>query len=143
MARDNGIGPDSHGDVIVLTPPRASWDDIAHLVDLRETDSVVRLVASQNTLKGEPLTVFVQLFDNRLVYAQGTVLVEGIVDGRQAREVISRELRRLPDQSARRAPGRAMPPPRTLVSAPAGAPGAIGPHRVAGTKEQHAGGDVM
>src|SRR2546427_6716161 len=28
MARDNGIGPDSHGHVIVLTPPRASWDDI-------------------------------------------------------------------------------------------------------------------
>src|SRR3989442_9985376 len=89
MAREPGIGPDSHGDVVVLTPPRASWDDIARLVDLRDTDTVLRLVSSQNTLKGEPLTVFVQLFDNRLVYAQGTVLVEGIGDGRQPREIIS------------------------------------------------------
>ncbi|TMI75929.1 MAG: DUF3084 domain-containing protein [Bacillati bacterium ANGP1] len=143
MARENGIGPDGHGDVVVLTPPRASWDDIAHLVDLRETDTVVRLVASQNTLKGEPLTVFVQLFDNRLVYAQGTVLVEGIVDGRQAREVISRELLRLADQSARLARGRVLPPPFTLVTAPAAAQVDIDAHRAAVAKVQRAGRQVL
>jgi len=143
MARENGIGPDGHGDVVVLTPPRASWDDIAHLVDLRETDTVVRLVASQNTLKGEPLTVFVQLFDNRLVYVQGTVLVEGIVDGRQPREVISRELLRLADQSARLARGRVLPPPFTLVTAPAAAQVDIDAHRAAVAKVQRAGRQVL
>ncbi len=143
MARENGIGPDGHGDVVVLTPPRASWDAIAHLVDLRETDTVLRLVASQNTLKGEPLTVFVQLFDNRLVYAQGTVLVEGIVDGRQSREFISRELLRLADQSALLARGRILPPPFTLVTTPAAVQVDIDVHRAAVAKVQRAGRQVL
>ena len=143
MARETGIGPDSHGDVVVLTPPRASWDDIARLVDLRDTDTVLRLVSSQNTLKGEPLTVFVQLFDNRLVYAQGTVLVEGIVDGRQPREIISRDLLRLADQSARLARGRVLPPPFTLVTAPAAAQVDIDVHRAAVAKVQRARRQVL
>lgn len=143
MARETGIGPDSRGDVIVLTPPRASWSDIAHLVDLRETDSVLRLVSSQNTLKGEPLTVFVQLFDNRLVYAHGTVLVEGIVDGRRPRDFISRELLRLADQSARLARGRVLPPPFTLVTAPAAAQVDIDAHRAAVAKVRQAGRQVL
>ena len=143
MARETGIGPDSHGDVVVLTPPRATWDDIARLVDLRDTDTVLRLVSSQNTLKGEPLTVFVQLFDNRLVYAQGTVLVEGIVDGRQPREIISRDLLRLADQSARLARGRVLPPPFTLVTAPAAAQVDIDVHRAAVAKVQRARRQVL
>jgi len=143
MARETGIGPDSHGDVVVLTPPRATWDDIARLVDLRDTDTVLRLVSSQNTLKGEPLTVFVQLFDNRLVYAQGTVLVEGIVDGRQPREIIGRDLLRLADQSARLARGRVLPPPFTLVTAPAAAQVDIDVHRAAVAKVQRAGRQVL
>ena len=143
IARENGIGPDGHGDVIVLTPPAASWNDIAHLIDLRETDTVLRLVASQNTLKGEPLTVFVQLFDNRLVYAQGTVLVEGIVDGRQPRELISRELLRLADQSALLARGRVLPPPFTLVTAPAAAQVDVDIHRAAVARVQRTGRQVL
>src|SRR5216117_288743 len=143
MARETGIGPDSHGDVVILTPQRASWDDIARLVDLRDMDTVLRLVSSQNTLKGEPLTVFVQLFDNRLVYAQGTVLVEGIVDGRQPREIISSELLRLADQSALLARGRVLPPPFTIVTASPAAQVDIDEHRAAVARIQRAGRQVF
>ena len=143
IARENGIGPDSHGDVIVLTPPRATWDAITHLIDLRDTDTVLRLVSSQNTLKGEPLMVFLQLFDNRLVYAQGTVLVEGIVDGRQPREVISSELLRLADQSALLARGRVLPPPFTIVTASPAAQVDIDEHRAAVARIQRAGRQVF
>lgn len=143
LARDNGIGPDNHGDVIVLTPPRATWDAVTHLLNLRDTDTVLRLVSSQNTLKGEPLTVFLQMFDNRLVYAQGTVLVEGIVDGRQPREVISSELLRLADQSALLARGRVLPPPFTLVTASPAAQVDIDEHRAAVARIQRAGRQVL
>ena len=143
IARENGIGPDSHGDVIVLTPPRATWDAITHLIDLRDTDTVLRLVSSQNTLKGEPLMVFLQLFDNRLVYAQGTVLVEGIVDGRQPREVISSELLRLADQSALLARGRVLPPPFTIVTASPAAQVDIDEHRAAVARIERAGRQVF
>lgn len=143
IARENGINADSHGEVIALTPPRATWDAIAHLIDLRDTDTVLRLVAGQNTLKGEPLSVYVQLFDNRLVYATGTVLVEGIVDGRHPRESIGRELLSLADQSARLARGRVLPPPFTLVTAAPAAQIDIDAHRAAVSQIQRAGKQVM
>lgn len=143
IARENGISADSHGEVIVLTPPRVTWEAIAHLIDLRDTDTVLRLVASQNTLKGEPLSVYVQLFDNRLVYATGTVLVEGIVDGRHPRESIGRELLSLADQSARLARGRVLPPPFTLVTAPPATQVDVDDHRAAVSKIQRAGKQVL
>jgi uncharacterized protein (DUF3084 family) len=138
FAQGNGISPNSRGEVIVLSPPGATWESIAHLIDLRHTDTVLRLVANQNTLKGEPLVVFVQVFDNRLVYARGTVLVEEIVDGRQPRGTISRELLRLADQSARSA-GGVLPPPFTLVTAPPTAQVDIDDHRAAVTRVQQTG----
>ncbi len=143
IARENGVGTDNRGDVIVLTPPRATWDAIAHLIDLRDTDTVLRLVSNQNALKGEPLTVFVQLFDNRLVYAGGTVLVEGIVNGRQSREVIGRELLRLADQSALLARGRVLPPPFTLVTVAPAAEIDIDDHRAVVSRIQRAGRQVL
>ncbi len=143
IAKENGVNADSQGEVIVLTPPRVTWDAIAHLIDLRDTDTVLRLVASQNTLKGEPLTVYVQLFDNRLVYAAGTVLVEGIVDGHRPRETIGRDLLNLADQSARLARGRVLPPPFTLVTVPPATQVDIDDHRAAVSKIQRAGRQVL
>src|SRR2546427_52703 len=84
-----------------------------------------------------------QLALGDIAYRQGTVLVEGIVDGRQAREVISRELLRLADQSARLARGRVLPPPFTLVTAPAAAQVDIDAHRAAVAKVQRAGRRVL
>jgi len=143
IARENGVGTDNRGDVIVLTPPRATWDAIAHLIDLRDTDTVLRLVSNQNALKGEPLTIFVQLFDNRLVYARGTILVEGIVDGRRSREVIGREVLRLADQSALLARGRVLPPPFTLVTVAPAAEIDIDDHRAIVSRIQRAGRQVL
>jgi uncharacterized protein (DUF3084 family) len=117
IARENGIGTDTSGNAIIPDPPKVTWEDIAHLIELHPSDTVLRLVASQNTLRGEPLPVFVMQFPNRLIYASGTVLGEGVVDGRQPRADIGRELLRLADQSARQARGQVLPPPFTLVTA--------------------------
>ncbi len=138
IARENGIGTDSQDNRIVLTPPKATWEAIAQLIE-GHTDTVLRLVASQNTLRGEPLSVFVQLFDNHLVYAARTVLGEGVVDGRQPRAAIGRELLRLADESARLARGRVLPPPFTLVTVAPVAQVPIDDHRATVARIQQIG----
>jgi uncharacterized protein (DUF3084 family) len=143
LARENGIGVDSRGQEIVLSPPRATWDAIAALIDHRNADTVLRLVAAQNTLKGEPLVVYVQLFDNRLIYRAGTVLVQGVVDGRQPREAVGRDLLRLADQAARLARGKVLPPPFTLVGAAPAAQLDIDDHRAAVARVLQARGPVL
>lgn len=142
LARENGIGVDSNGKTILLTPPNATWDVVTDLIAQRKTETVLRLVASQNTLRGEPLVVFVQLFDNRRVYPAGTVLAGGQVDGRQSREVIGQELLRMADEVARLARGNVLPQPFTLVTAPPNAVLDIDDHRAAITKVQKARGLV-
>jgi uncharacterized protein (DUF3084 family) len=141
IARENGIGTDSENNRIVLTPPRVTWEVISQLIE-GHTDTVLRLVASQNTLRGEPLSVFVQLFDNHLIYAARTVLGEGDVDGRQPRAAIGRELLRLADESARLARGRVLPPPFTLVTIAPVAQVAIDEHRATVARIQQFGKPV-
>ena len=142
LARESGIGADVSGASIVLSPPNATWDVIAELIGQRHTETVLRLVASQNTLRGEPLTVFVQLFDNRRIYAAGTVLISELVDGRQSHEVIGRELLRLADQAALRSRGKVLPQPFTIITALPSAVVDIDQHRAAITRVEHAHGSV-
>jgi len=118
LAADNGAGADGNGNVIVLTPPNVTWARIVELIDVRDADTVVRLVSSQNTLRGEPLRVYVQLFDNRLVYSNGTVLAQAQLDGRKNRDELGLALLRLADQVGRLARGKVLSPPFTIISAP-------------------------
>ncbi|HEY6104318.1 MAG TPA: hypothetical protein VI007_13950, partial [bacterium] len=93
-------------------------DAVVGLITQRESETVVRLVASQNTLRGEPLPVYVQMFDNRLVYRKGAVVASGRVDGRTSREAIVASLFRLADEAARGARGKVLSPPFTIVTTP-------------------------
>ncbi len=142
IAQASGIGADSNGASLLLTPPNATWDVIAGLIAQRHTDTVLRLVANQNTLRGEPLTVFVQLFDNRQVYAAGTVLVNEVLNGRQSREVIGRELLRLADAAAIQARGKVLPQPFTLITALPNTVVDIDAHRAAIAKVEQARGPI-
>ncbi|HXF82767.1 MAG TPA: DUF3084 domain-containing protein [bacterium] len=131
LARQNGIGADASGQVLILTPPNLSWETIVTLVDQRDTETVIRLVASQNTLRGEPLPVFVQLFDNRRVYQAGAVLATETVDGSRTPEQIGQTLLQLADRVSRQNRGRILPPPGTLVTAPPNAVIDVDNHREA------------
>ncbi len=138
QARENGIGADAAGHVLVLTPPNLTWSQVTDLVDQRDRETVVRLVASQNTLRGEPLTVFVQLFHNAVIYRKGTVLARGTVDGTQSREAIAQDLLRLADSVARSARGKVLSAPFTLVTLLPNASVDLDDHRAAITKIQQA-----
>ncbi|MDQ7842484.1 MAG: DUF3084 domain-containing protein [Armatimonadota bacterium] len=129
LARRNGIGVDASGRTLLLTPPNVTWETIASLVDQRDAGTVVRLVASQNTLRGEPLPVFVQLFDNRRVYRSGAVLIQAVVDGRKSAEGVGQDLLRLADESAHRARGQVLAPPGTIVTSPPNAVIDVDDHR--------------
>lgn len=118
LATDTGAGADGSGNVIVLTPPNVTWARIVELIDVRDADTVVRLVSSQNTLRGEPLRVYVQLFDNRLVYRRGETLAQAQIDGRRNRDELGQALLRLADQVGRQTRGKVLSPPFTLISAP-------------------------
>jgi len=143
LARANGIGTDGNGQTIILTPPRVTWDDIASLVDQRDMETVLRLVTNQNTLRGEPLEVFVQLFDNALVFRSGSALARATVDGRQSRAEVEQALLRLADQAAQRARGRVLPPPGGIVTSPPSAIVDIDEHRRATSRILQARGHVL
>jgi len=129
LARQNGIGADASGQTLILTPPNVTWETIASLVDQRDTNTVVRLVASQNTLRGEPLPVFVQLFDNRRVFRAGAVLIQAVVDGGKTAEQVGQELLRLADEAARQSRGQVLASPGTIVTAPPNAVIDVDDHR--------------
>lgn len=139
LARENGIGPDAAGNTLQLTPPNLSWDAVVNLVDQRDTSTVFRLVASQNTLRGEPLPVFVQMFDNRRAYARGAVLVSVRIDGRAGPAKVGNELLRVADQAARLARGQVLPPPGTIVTTPPSAVIDVDDHRSAIARIAQAG----
>lgn len=143
LARANGIGTDGNGQTIVLNPPRVTWDVITSLVDQRDVETVLRLVANQNTLRGEPLEVFVQLFDNALVFRSGGVLASATVDGRRSRAEVEQALLRLADQAAQSARGRVLAPPGGVVTSPPSAIVDIDEHRRATTRILQARGHVL
>lgn len=142
LARENGIGVDSSGNRLVLTPPNVSWEVMVNLVDQRDKDTVFRIIASQNTLRGEPLPVFVQMFDNVLVYPASQVLSTATVDGRQSRETVARELLRLADGAARGARRRVLAAPFTLITAAPNAAVDLEDHRAAVARIQRVKGPV-
>lgn len=131
LARENGIGVDAAGSALLLTPPNLNWDAVVNLVDQRDATTVFRLVAAQNTLRGEPLPVFVQLFDNARVYRQDAVIASGTVDGRQGREQVGQDLLRMADEAARVSRGKVLPPAGTIVTTPPNAVVDIDNHRAA------------
>ena len=119
LALENGIGVDGQtGSVLILFPPRLTWDRVAELVRTHPGETVVRIVANQNTLRGEPLEVYIQLLDNVLAFRRGTVLLRGTVDGRARREEIGRQVLELVERSAEPARRRMLSPPFARITDP-------------------------
>src|SRR3989304_544171 len=113
LALAKGISVDgTTGSVLRLFPSALTWDQVADLVKQHPGETIVRIVANENTLVGEPLEVSVQLIDNRLVFKKGEVLGSGMVDGRRSRDEGGRQLLDLLDRAA-------PPPPFAPHSGPA------------------------
>ncbi len=117
LAAGNGVAPNlATGAVFSLYPPNLTWEALARLIALRGRETVVRIVAQENSLRGESLRIFVQLVDRRLVYAKGTVLGEGVVSGMGTREEIGRGLFALVDAAAEQAQAKVLSPPFARIT---------------------------
>lgn len=122
FAVGNGSSPDLvTGAVLSLYPPNASWEAIARLIAGRGGDTVVRIVALENTLRGESLRIFVQLVDRKVAYRKGALLASGTIDGRRTREQIGFDLLGLADKAAEGAgvSARLLSPPFARITDPA------------------------
>ncbi|MBM3471585.1 MAG: DUF3084 domain-containing protein [Armatimonadetes bacterium] len=116
-AASNGVAPNLvTGAVFSLYPPNLTWEALARLISLRGRETVVRIVAQENSLRGESLLIFVQLVDRRLAYAKGTVLGEGTVSGLGTRDEISFGLFALVDAAAERAQAKILSPPFARIT---------------------------
>ncbi|MGH2403235.1 MAG: DUF3084 domain-containing protein [bacterium] len=119
VAVAGGITPDLvTGGVLSLFPPNLSWEAIGRLVGGRQGETIVRVVALENTLRGESLRVFVQLVDRRVVYRKGAVLGKGPIDGRAGREQVSRDLFALVDSVTEGAHARLLSRPFSRITDP-------------------------
>jgi uncharacterized protein (DUF3084 family) len=117
LALQNGINVDgATGSVLRLFPPNLTWDQVAELVKEHGGETIVRIVANENTLQGESLEVSIQLIDNRLVFSRGRVLGSGIVDGRRSRDEIARQLLEIVDRAKGAARREVISPPFTRIT---------------------------
>jgi uncharacterized protein (DUF3084 family) len=143
LAAANGIAPDLvSGNVLSLYPPNVTWEVVARLIERRGGETIVRIVALENTLQRESLRVFVQLVDKILVYRKGTLLVKGTVDGTSGRERVGRELLALVDAAAEQAQGKLLSPPFARVTDPPRAQIDIDRHRAAVSEVVNRGGEA-
>lgn len=74
----------SNKELEVLWISKVDFDDAVSLIATTPEAIVVRLSAANNTIYGEPVIGKIELFPNRMVYSQGTVIYSEKVDGPQS-----------------------------------------------------------
>ncbi len=119
LALANGINVDgTTGAVLRLFPADLTWDQVAANVKQRAGQTILRIVANENALAGEPLEVNVQLIDNRLVFPRGSALASATLDGRRTRDEIGRQLLELLERATATARGEVLSPPFARITEP-------------------------
>jgi uncharacterized protein (DUF3084 family) len=119
LALANGINVDgTTGAVLRLFPPALTWDQVAAMVKEHAGETILRIVANENALAGEPLEVNVQLIDNRLVFLRGRTLASATLDGRRTRNEIGRQLLELLDRATATARREVLAPPFARITEP-------------------------
>ncbi len=87
-ARQRGIvaGPD--GVAVHISPPGLTVEAVAQDIAERTPPMVIRMVATENTVRGLPLRATLIVFPNVLVFREGQTIATRRLDGRQTREQI-------------------------------------------------------
>src|SRR5437588_10744981 len=80
-ARQRGAAPGPDGAAVRMSPPGVTIADVAQDIVERHASMVVRMIATQNTVRGQPLEATVIGFPNRLVFSEGETIAERRRDG--------------------------------------------------------------
>ena len=118
-ARQQGLAPGPDGVLVHVSPAGVTVDSVSRDIAERGQQMVVRLIASENTVRGLPLRASLIVFPNALVFRQGETIALARIDGRASRKIIENGMLSLGSAVAARARARGViSPPFALVSAP-------------------------
>ncbi len=118
-ARQRGVAPGAGGAAVRMSPPGLTVDDVAQDVAERREPMVVRMIATENTVRGEPLQATVIGFPNSLVFRGGETIASRQLDGRGDRAQIESALLELTAEVAATAKKRGViSPPFARASSP-------------------------
>ncbi|HLW47139.1 MAG TPA: DUF3084 domain-containing protein [bacterium] len=118
-ARQRGAAAGQDGATIVIAPPGLTVDVIAHDIAERRQRMVVRMIASENTVRGLPVHATVLVFPDVLVFREGQTAASAVVDGRVTRPQIEQALLELAAAAAATAKGDGViSPPFALTASP-------------------------
>lgn len=87
-ARQRGAAPGQDGVTIHLQPPGLTADVIAQDIAERHQAMVVRMIASENTVRGLPVEATVLVFPNVVVFKEGETIAAQRLDGRADRRQV-------------------------------------------------------
>ena len=99
-ARQRGISPGIDGQTVQMSPAGLTAADVAQDIIERQQAMVVRMIATQNSVRGEPLQATVIDFPNTLVFREGETIAAKRLDGRSSRSKIESALLELSSQVA-------------------------------------------
>jgi uncharacterized protein (DUF3084 family) len=91
-ARERGAAAGPDGATIVLSPPGLTADVVARDIAERGQRMVVRMIASENTVRGLPVHATVLVFPNTVVFREGQTIATASVNGRDSRGQIENAL---------------------------------------------------
>jgi uncharacterized protein (DUF3084 family) len=118
-ARLRGVAPGLDGTAVRMWPPGLTVDDVAQDISERHQPMVVRMIATENTVRGEPLLATVITFPNNLVFKDGATIATRRIDGRADRQQVEAGLLELSAEVATIAKQRGViSPPFALSSSP-------------------------
>ena len=118
-ARQRGVAQGLDGTMVRMSPPGLTIDDVAQDISERHQPMVVRMIATQNTVRGEPLQATVIGFPNELVFKAGAVIATRRLTGGGNRQEIEAGLLELSAEVGAVAKKRGViSPPFALSSSP-------------------------
>jgi uncharacterized protein (DUF3084 family) len=118
-ARQRGVAPGPDGTAVRMSPPGLTMEDVAQDIIERHEPMVVRTIATENTVRGEPLQATVIGFPNVLVFKAGETIAARRFDGKGSRQQVEAGLLELTAQVGALAKQRGVISPAfALVSAP-------------------------
>jgi len=118
-ARQRGLGPGADGAIIHVSPPGVTVDSVSQDIAERAQPMAVRLIASENTVRGLPVRATLLVFPNVRVFAEDQTIASARLDGRQTRAQIEQGLLTLGSRVADLAKRRGIiSPPFALTSNP-------------------------
>jgi uncharacterized protein (DUF3084 family) len=82
-AQERGAAPGSDGITVHITPPGLTVDAVAQDIAERNEPMVIRMIATENTVRGLPFEAGILVFPNVLVFTGGEAIASRALSGRE------------------------------------------------------------